>query len=138
MEINIEQSRLCSLCENSLSEGEIVCVQKGISTLVVASKKRGDGKWKNWTRLSSVQVHAKCRKDCTREKSIAASERKDKTNQLKVESPIRQKLRSKQIQFDLENMSVAKGMIGDDIINSCRSYEIRMVSMNAIIGKKYY
>lgn len=83
MEGNTEQSRLCPLCEDSLIEGETVCVKKGISTLVEASKKRGDNKWQQWTSLSAVQVHVKCRKDYTREKSVTAATRNDTTNQLK-------------------------------------------------------
>ena len=83
MEGNTEQSRLCPLCEDSLIEGETVCVRKGISTLVEASKKRGDNKWQKWTSLSVVEVHLKCRKDYTREKCITAATRLDTNNPLK-------------------------------------------------------
>lgn len=38
-----------------MSEGETVCVKKGISTLLEANKKREDDKWQQWAKLEAVQ-----------------------------------------------------------------------------------
>ena len=62
MEGTTDQNELCLLCEERLIESENVCVKKGMSTLVEASKKRRDDKWQKWVNLSAVQVHVKCRR----------------------------------------------------------------------------
>ena len=62
MEGTTDQNELCLLCEERLIESENVCVKKGMSTLVEASKKRGDDKWQKWVNLSTIQVHIKGKK----------------------------------------------------------------------------
>ena len=106
MEGTTDQNELCLLCEERLIESENVCVKKGMSTLVEASKKRGDDKWQKWVNLSAVQVHVKCRKDYTREKSITAANRKDTTDQEEKGSPLKQKLRSKETDFDFKKKCI--------------------------------
>lgn len=106
MEGTTDQNELCLLCEERLIESENVCVKKGMSTLVEASKKRGDDKWQKWVNLSTIQVHVKCRKDYTREKSIKAANRKDTTDQEERGSPIKQKIRSKETVFDFKKKCI--------------------------------
>ncbi|CAI6350088.1 unnamed protein product [Macrosiphum euphorbiae] len=53
----------CFICENSLSVGETVNVERGLQTLKNASNERDDGHLEFLNNVTSVTVHVECRKD---------------------------------------------------------------------------
>ena len=67
-------SRECLICEGSLLDGSQTTVvkQKALQSFIEASKKRNDGKIVLFKRSTKLEVHEKCRKQYTKEKSIAA------------------------------------------------------------------
>lgn len=82
MEVNAKDCLLCGKCNNA---GSFVSVkQKGLGTLIAASKERGDNQWEvlvQWlTNNEEVTVHTKCRKNYTRQNSIEASKKTAKSS----------------------------------------------------------
>ncbi|KAF0716418.1 SWIM-type domain-containing protein [Aphis craccivora] len=53
----------CFICENSLSVGETVNVERGLQTLKNASNERDDGHLEFLNNVTSVTVHVECRKE---------------------------------------------------------------------------
>uniref|UniRef100_A0A1B6DZA6 Uncharacterized protein n=1 Tax=Clastoptera arizonana TaxID=38151 RepID=A0A1B6DZA6_9HEMI len=67
-------SRECLLCEGPFLDGSQVAVvkRKGLQSFIEASKKRNDRKVVLLKNFTELEVHEKCRKQYTKEKSIAA------------------------------------------------------------------
>ncbi len=64
----------CFICDKALEDGTKTTIvrEKGLKSFAEASKMRGDGKVTLF-RGTSLEVHEKCRKQCTNDKLIAAS-----------------------------------------------------------------
>jgi len=60
----------CFICENSLSVGETVNVERGLQTLKNASNERDDGHLEFLNNVTSVTVHVECRKEYTHKKKL--------------------------------------------------------------------
>lgn len=68
-------SNFCFICSKSLTEGEIVVVERGMKTLIDSSVERNDGFFEYLSNSESVTIHTQCRKMYTRKSSIAAVKR---------------------------------------------------------------
>lgn len=66
--------RECCLCDDLLEDGTELCVvkEKGLQSFIEASTKRKDGKVKLFKERTEIQVHVRCRKNYTTERSVAA------------------------------------------------------------------
>ncbi|KAJ8886807.1 hypothetical protein PR048_013019 [Dryococelus australis] len=67
---------ICFTCDNSLSDGNIAVVERGLQTLKDASFNRGDGYIEHLKNLNTVTTHFQCRKDYIRKSSIIAFKRR--------------------------------------------------------------
>lgn len=72
-------SEVCFICSESLTEGEIVVVDRGMKTLIDSSNERSDGFDEYLKDKQSVTIHKQCRKMYTRKSSIAAAKRQRET-----------------------------------------------------------
>ncbi len=66
----------CPLCKDTLGKSNVVTVgDKGRYSLVAASIKRDDGLKVTLETITPLQVHGNCRKNYTRQTSIASESR---------------------------------------------------------------
>ena len=71
--IRMDNSQLvCVLCNKNLEE-DVVCVTKGLKSIIEASQMRRDGLDKKLEGKTTVRIHAMCRKNYTRPSSIRAA-----------------------------------------------------------------
>ena len=63
----------CVLCNSSLLEGEVVTVQRGLSSLIEASKARNDDIHLLLSLTTQITVHVNCRKKYTAKQNIKAN-----------------------------------------------------------------
>lgn len=66
----MEPTGICFICEETLQEGETVCVQKGLENLVAVSKARNDGKHVRLENVTSLTVHKVCRREYIKKRNI--------------------------------------------------------------------
>ena len=71
----VKMSEVCFICNESLTESEIVVVDRGLKTLMDSSTERGDRFDEYLKDKTSVTIHKQCRKAYTRKSSIAAAKR---------------------------------------------------------------
>lgn len=62
----------CFICDELLSNGDVVEVKRGLQTLKNASVSRGDGNIEYLNTVNFVNVHSNCRKNYTKNLSIVA------------------------------------------------------------------
>lgn len=90
------------ICEKPLVNERTVCVKRGLDNLVSASYKRQDGKVSFFLNRTSIELHENCRKDYTRDTSIAAFKRKLDTESSLSISPIKTR-KSSNSEFDFKH-----------------------------------
>lgn len=62
----------CFICNDLLSVGKTVNVERGLQTLKTVSNEREDGCIEFLNSVNSVRVHVECRKEYIHKKNIAA------------------------------------------------------------------
>lgn len=81
----------CILCSESIHKGESVIVKRGLQTLIVSSKKRGDAVWQKVANFSEIKVHVKCRRIYTNPTQISSLKHKTSINGQAIEDGITSK-----------------------------------------------
>lgn len=101
-------SNLCFICSKSLTEGDIVVVERGMKTLIDSSVERNDGFFEYLSNSESVTIHTQCRKMYTRKSSIAAVKRQRdieqaSTSKMSKISPPRTRAQLSEPDFSFKN-----------------------------------
>lgn len=71
IERNMDEEK-CIFCSKSLSKGETVLVKKGLKTIVISSKERGDRILQKVAGFTEIKVHVHCRRVYTNPRQIVA------------------------------------------------------------------
>lgn len=112
----------CFICENSLSVGETVNVERGLQTLKNASNERDDGHLEFLNNVTSVTVHVECRKEYT-QKKIASFKREREENAAGPCNPSPHKKRSSK--FDFRTLCLVCGEEANEDVEKRKRQEYR-------------
>lgn len=96
----MEEDEMCFICE--WTGIGLVTMARGMEALKKAAVERNDGKFNRIKDLNFVKVHAECRKDYTRQSSIASyvEQQSSSSNTSLLYSPKQGSLRSSTERFD--------------------------------------
>lgn len=123
----VKMSEVCFICNESLTEGEIVVVDRGLKTLIDSSTERSDGFNEYLKNKTSVTIHKQCRKAYTRKSSIAAAKRQRDAEIATTPgiSPPRTRIRSNESSFCFKKYCLFCGNEADKTAEMKKAQHLR-------------
>lgn len=112
----------CFICDQLLSDDDVVEVRRGLQTLKNASVSRGDGNIEYLNTVNSVNVHSNCRRNYTNNLSIAAHKRRQEEPSTSI-SPRKKRISA----FDFKKLCLFCGEEANEVIERKKEKKYRRV-----------